>query len=536
MPFDQHLFISYAHLDNQPLAPKQMGFISRFHEMLKVVLGIRLGCEARIWRDDKLRGNDVFTPEILGQLQNSALVASVLSRRYLESEWCRREINEFCEVAHAAGKLRLGNQARVFKVLMEPLTDQTPLHASIREPTGFPFYQMEEDAPLHLDPVYGPEFEQLLAKRVALLAWRMSELIRKLEPGGGGGDGGRSGGRTGGESVGNGGKDLKEARVVAVSKVTSEGTTAPQRGRTIYVAECAEDRLEDRESLMAELSLWGYSVLPNEPLPLDDEPRCAERVRAVLGACELSVHLVGRAYGDVLPGGKSLVVLQNEVCAEFARTEALRRLISLPKGTAAKHARQQAFIEQLETNAKAQRGADLLGGDLESFKTAMHRTLENLSKPRSLWPPATRSPNGARPLVYMMCTEQDRRAAVPLLGFLTSHGFDPKLPAFTGDATTVREVHESLLADADAVFLYYGQGDEAWRSHQEQELRRSRALRTQPPVAIVTYLAEPLNEDKAILLATRGPNLVDATSGFSAEALEPFVAKVREAGTRPTER
>ena len=31
MDFDKHLFISYAHLDNQPLPSEQQGWITRFH-------------------------------------------------------------------------------------------------------------------------------------------------------------------------------------------------------------------------------------------------------------------------------------------------------------------------------------------------------------------------------------------------------------------------------------------------------------------------------------------------------------------------
>jgi hypothetical protein len=33
--FEKHLFISYAHIDNQPLPPKKEGWISRFHATLE---------------------------------------------------------------------------------------------------------------------------------------------------------------------------------------------------------------------------------------------------------------------------------------------------------------------------------------------------------------------------------------------------------------------------------------------------------------------------------------------------------------------
>lgn len=61
MNFEPSVFISYGHMDDQPLTPGEMGWITRFHASLKAFLSTRMGREAQIWRDDKLRGNDVFS-------------------------------------------------------------------------------------------------------------------------------------------------------------------------------------------------------------------------------------------------------------------------------------------------------------------------------------------------------------------------------------------------------------------------------------------------------------------------------------------
>ena len=65
MRFHKHLFISYAHIDNQPLTPEQQGWITRFHAALESFLSMRMGGEARIWRSNKLQGNDIFGDEIV---------------------------------------------------------------------------------------------------------------------------------------------------------------------------------------------------------------------------------------------------------------------------------------------------------------------------------------------------------------------------------------------------------------------------------------------------------------------------------------
>ena len=41
--FEKDLFISYAHIDNQPLGPGEQGWITRFHASLETFLGMRLG-------------------------------------------------------------------------------------------------------------------------------------------------------------------------------------------------------------------------------------------------------------------------------------------------------------------------------------------------------------------------------------------------------------------------------------------------------------------------------------------------------------
>jgi hypothetical protein len=78
MNFEQNLFISYAHIDDQPLTPGEKGWITRFHATLKAILSMRMGREAKIWRDEKLQGNDVFSDEIVAQFKKSAALISII--------------------------------------------------------------------------------------------------------------------------------------------------------------------------------------------------------------------------------------------------------------------------------------------------------------------------------------------------------------------------------------------------------------------------------------------------------------------------
>ena len=106
--FEYDLFISYAHIDNQHYSEVPQGGLNYLHERLQVSLSRRLGRAPRIWRDRKLRGNDVFDDEIKQTLANTAIFLPVMSPRYLESTSCRAEVQDFSRLARQQGGVRIG--------------------------------------------------------------------------------------------------------------------------------------------------------------------------------------------------------------------------------------------------------------------------------------------------------------------------------------------------------------------------------------------------------------------------------------------
>ena len=111
---------------------------------------------------------------------------------------------------------------------------------------------------------------------------------------------------------------------------------------------------------------------------------------------------------------------------------------------------------------------------------------------------------------------------------------DITLPVFAGDATQVREANQALLLECDAVLLYYGAGDEAWKFHQQNELKRIRALRADKPLPHETvYLAGPSTDDKELLVALGEPNLINAMVGIPEATIAAFLAGI--GAGRPTQ-
>src|SRR5262245_49676968 len=102
-PFQYDVFISFAHIDNETLSKEQEGWIAMLHRALQVRLAQLLGENPEIWRDPKLQGNDAFNQEILSTLLKARVLVSVLSPRYVKSDWCRKELQEFIHAADRSG-------------------------------------------------------------------------------------------------------------------------------------------------------------------------------------------------------------------------------------------------------------------------------------------------------------------------------------------------------------------------------------------------------------------------------------------------
>jgi hypothetical protein len=494
MRFEKHLFISYAHIDNEPLTPEQKGWITRFHASLEAMLSMRMGGKALIWRDNKLQGNDVFADEIVAQFSQTAVLVSVLTPRYLNSDWCNKEVAEFCKRAEESGGMVVENKARIFKVLKAPVDTQDSLPSVVKDVLGYEFFTIEDGTPLELDSAYGEKFAQDYNRKVGKLAWDISQLLKKLE----------TGTRDNGHA--------------------NQGPTKP----TIYLAECSYDRKQTREILEGELKRHGYPVLPDQELPRDEQEYLAA-VEELLKRCKLSIHLVGETYGGVPdgPSQKSEVVLQNELAAQRSRSDQLKRVIWVPEGTQSKQAQQQAFINALHQDAEVQIGADLITADIEGLKTAIHAILTKLEKPEPQLPANQAAAADRAKLIYLICNEKDRKATVPIRKYCRGLGFEVAIPAFEGDASAVREAHHQLLTNCDAVILFYGTGDEPWKRTITHDLKKMPSYRSgKPLLACYTYLADPSTGDKEDLIDMEEPNLIKGFGDFSDAVMIPFVQAI----------
>jgi hypothetical protein len=496
--FENDVFISYSHIDNQPLGPDQEGWITILDRSLRVRLGQLLGREPRIWRDPKLQGNDHFSDELVDKFANVAALVCVLSPRYVKSEWCMREFQGFLEARRRAGGVDVGGKSRVFKVTKT----QIPLEShpdAVRGLLGYDFFSVDPDTGRAREHnLYsGPERERRYWAQLDDLAMDLSQLLATDEAFG------AASAPAGTEAV----------------RLEGGGEGA---GKKVFIAEASFDLKEERDTLKRDLSQRGYTIEPHEALPLIASE--IERVvPQILAECELAIHLSGRNYGLVPEGAtESMAELQNKLSVELAERQGLRRLIWIPRGVEAEDDRQRTLLDALRTDPAVQGGADVFETPIEEFKAAVLKKLEP-EPPAPTNGSSEAAGEGEPSLVYLICDRQDVEDTQPIGDLLYDRGLEVALPVFEGDAAEVRLDHEENLKLCEGVLIYYGKAKEIWLRSKLRELKKIAGYgRAEPMRAKGVYVAEPSSPEKE-RFRTREAIVIKSLESPSPELLQPFL-------------
>jgi hypothetical protein len=442
--FEQDIFISYAHDDDLPLMEGDKGWVSEFHQTLEALVRQISGDDIHIWRDPKLQGNDFFADTLEEALPRTAVLVSIVSPRYLKSEWCLRELTCFYNGAQTSGGLRVADKSRIFKVVKTHIPrEQQP--TPLGELLGYEFFRIDPSSgkPVEFRKELGPEAQQNYIAKLYDTAYEITDLLGKL-------------------------------RAEACQEQSTPLTT-------VYLAETTSDLRDERDRIKTELRQQGYTVLPDEPLPLNGSG-FRDAVTAYLERSALSIHLVGARPGMVPEDERrSAVRLQNDVAARFSAEQGLRRIIWIKSDAEANEEGRGKLIKVLEVNAEAQQGADLLKSGVEELKNVISDRLRQIqleeeqksaSNDKASNGPAADDSDHEPLTAYLICDQCDFDATQVLTDYLYDQGFDLMFPAFEGDESEIREDHVDKLASCDASIFYCGQSTDLWLSSKLRDLRK----------------------------------------------------------------
>ena len=171
------IFVSYAHVNDEPPPFVARGWVSTFVDTMKRYLVEELGRRdyLRLWMDYELRGNQSVTPEIHGALAASRVLVLFLSPGYLKSSWCMDELATF--VARTRGQ-----GGCIFPVYVSPVGQvPTPLEDLLR----YRFWDEDERGRARrlADPQPDPAREPDYYRRQRDLAQDLARTLKALGAG-----------------------------------------------------------------------------------------------------------------------------------------------------------------------------------------------------------------------------------------------------------------------------------------------------------------------------------------------------------------
>jgi hypothetical protein len=136
------VFISYAHADDQTFDEDVKGWVTNFVDKLQKAIGMKPGgSEVKCWMDHRLEPQREVDETLRQRIRDSQCILAFMSPRYLESEWCQKEMATFVELV-GGGKAN----NRVFLVELLP-TERGDWHKGLRSITAIKFWDDAIDQP-----------------------------------------------------------------------------------------------------------------------------------------------------------------------------------------------------------------------------------------------------------------------------------------------------------------------------------------------------------------------------------------------------
>jgi hypothetical protein len=467
--YNHDVFVSYAHIDDEPLFGAQRGWVTTLINNLEIVVRQKLGAkDLTIWMDHELAGNRPLTAEILAALSKTATLLITLSPGYLASEWCQREREAFLKLVQ--GRRDTGSQ--VFVVYGDKL-DRSNVPAELADLIGYPFWIQEQEgkAPRRLGVPVPTPVETEYYNRVNQLGHELSQELKRL-------------------------------------RAAAEGASSEPEGPTIFLAEVTDDLETRREEVRRYLSQAGLNILPQTYYPRDDPAAFAQAMTADLARCKVFIQLLSAFAGRKPPTlSKGYPGLQHEL-AQGANVPILQwRSRDLEVGSVDDP--DQRTLLECET---------VRACGIEEFKQAI---VEEARRPPSAAP---KRPKNV--LVFVNNDSPDRQLAQDVAKLLLEEGVGYSMRLETGSPDEIRTDLEENLLTCDGLLLIYGATTASWVRSQLRQGRKVISQREEPLPAMAVFEGPPPEKVGLDLML---PNLLQlgCRGGVNPAMVRKFVASLR---------
>ncbi|HEX3185645.1 MAG TPA: toll/interleukin-1 receptor domain-containing protein [Pyrinomonadaceae bacterium] len=180
--FDFDIYISSAPLDNKPSSSESRGWVDQFYEALGTELSRRIGRHNAVttWRNT--HEYSCFDENIRNAVEGSALFVALISPAYLQSDFCKAELETFYEKAAASRQwLGIHERSRFFPVLIYHLPlEEWPRQIADLGIRGFTFHGDPQNSPRGISRPSDPQHESF-HEQLRTLAQEILRTLKSFE-------------------------------------------------------------------------------------------------------------------------------------------------------------------------------------------------------------------------------------------------------------------------------------------------------------------------------------------------------------------
>jgi hypothetical protein len=447
--FKYDVFVSYAHVDDEPMVGAGLGWVSTLQRNLFTLLGRRLGRRENYtpFTDHRLRGHDDID-SLLEAARNSATLVVILSPGWAESKYCQDELKTFLNRS-------IRNRPRdIFVVEMLKLTGNRP--EGLPNSRDYGFWYEDERGRTHTYAYFNYKDPELdYGKRLDQLAQELADHLNDL--------------RT--EALG----QLPTA-ASPLPGATPQVPAQPAGPRTpIVLAEVTDDLVAQRADISSYLRDQNFEVLPEGTYRWLPPDKVQAAVAHDLGGAGAFVQLLGETPGYTDPQVPyGFPWLQHRAAKEIGakivqwrKPEIDLKAIDLPEYRA------------------------LVGGEtvhemqLHDFKKFIIDVLR---------PPPVAAPShpGA---IFINADQPDLDVARRFKESLEGE-FPVVIPSADGDPRQLREMMDEYLTYCESVVMLYGTTKSTWIDSQLWRYNRVKSNRERPPRLLAVLEIPPADKPK----------------------------------------
>ena len=441
----QDIFVSYARVDDAT-GGTDAGWVTSFKRLLKIELDRKLGkvdaCD--IWMDHRLPIGSSLADEIFTKVRTSAVLLVVLSKGYLNSVWCEREMKLFL-AEEAMRRSKSQSSARVFVIETDRVEIPDELEDILRQKFWVANPEDPEETQLlgHPRPNYDDPGHKPFFTRFNSL---VCDIAKALE-------------------------DLTEA------------PSKPPRAN-VYLAQATEDLDDEHQGVRGYLLQQGFRVVPDGDYPKDEAGFRAAAEKDIRDSA-LFVQLLGSLPGRKFAGSQQGYVAVQRKCAE----ETKRPILSWRS----QDLNVDAIAQTHPEHAKWLAGSLTMG--LEEFKAHATHQLEIILKPPPLPSPRPDPKADLGKQVFVNADQSDLKLAEVLRLTLNELGAWVKLTSDRDEKTDPGEYLVEQLGECDILLMVYGTTTGKWVDRQLSLARKAMArLGTSAPIALLEADPRPKSD------------------------------------------